>query len=121
MTTVPKETSRTYIVILNWNGWKDTINCLESVLLLSEVQFTAVVCDNQSSDGSMEHIEGWAQQLKPHPEDACMCRYTRCSAMDAEVPATSSASVPLVLIDNGANLGFAGGCNVGIRYACNRD
>src|ERR1700730_3945033 len=47
-----------YIVLLNWNGWQDTIECLESVFRLSYPRFTVIVCDNASSDGSMEKIEG---------------------------------------------------------------
>ncbi|MGH9597903.1 MAG: glycosyltransferase family 2 protein, partial [Edaphobacter sp.] len=48
------------VVVLNWNGWRDTIECLESVFRLDYVQLRVVVCDNASSDDSMEKIEGWA-------------------------------------------------------------
>src|ERR1700757_2392454 len=52
---------RVYIVLLNWNGWRDTIECLESVLRLDYPDYKVIVCDNASSDGSMEHIRSWAR------------------------------------------------------------
>ena len=117
---------RVYIVILNWNGWRDTIECLESVLRLEGQAFSVVVCDNASSDGSMDHIRAWAQGgVAAHDtpflpgssvaKPLSPLRLTRAQAEAAEGP-----KAPLLLIDNGANLGFAGGCNVGIRHALNQ-
>ena len=48
---------RVEIVVLNWNGWRDTILCLESLLHLSYPNFGLVVVDNGSSDGSQARIE----------------------------------------------------------------
>jgi len=44
------------IIILNWNGWKDTIECLESVLRIDYPNYQVIVVDNGSSDDSAEHI-----------------------------------------------------------------
>ena len=118
---------RVYIVILNWNGWSDTIECLESVLRLEGQEVCVVVCDNASSDGSMEQIAGWARgevrarstsflSFLPIAKPLAFRRYTR---EVAESGPNQDAS--LVFIDNGGNLGFAGGCNVGIRYALSRE
>src|SRR5260370_12650012 len=67
---------RVYIVLLNWNGWQDTIECLESVFRLSYSHFTVIVCDNASSDGSIEKIEGWAKGFIAasceNPDLACL-------------------------------------------------
>src|ERR1700692_5018323 len=49
------------VVLLNWNGWKDTIECLESVFRLACEDFRIVVCDNASTDGSVEKIRQWAR------------------------------------------------------------
>ena len=73
------------IVVLNWNGWRDTLECLVSLEHLAYPNYKVVVVDNASSDGSEEKI---------------------CEAFPA-----------VQLIQSGANLGFAGGNNVGIRYA----
>src|SRR5690349_8597910 len=38
--------SKVYIIILNTNGCRDTVECLESVFRLRYPDFTVVVCDN---------------------------------------------------------------------------
>ena len=117
-----------YIILLNWNGWKDTIECLESVFRLSCQNFGVVVCDNDSADGSLEKIKRWAMgelmaesvnpQLSylsspPFPKPIPYLELTREQAKAGTV----SCDAPLILIQNGANLGFAAGNNVGLRYA----
>ncbi|MGD0585828.1 MAG: glycosyltransferase family 2 protein [Oryzomonas sp.] len=44
--------SLVYIVILNWNGWRDTVECIESCRSLTYPNFRIVIVDNGSSDGS---------------------------------------------------------------------
>ena len=46
--------------MVNWRGAKDTIECLES-LLRSDIPVHAIVCDNDSGDGSVEALIGWAR------------------------------------------------------------
>ena len=38
------------ISILNWNGWRDTLECLESVRRLDYPNYLAIVVDNGSWD-----------------------------------------------------------------------
>lgn len=91
------------IIILNWNGWRDTVECLESVFRLNHRRFDVVVCDNASSDGSLEKIRDWAE-----------------GKALAGFGAAPQGGRGLALIQTGSNLGFAGGNNVGIRYALAR-
>ena len=44
------------IIILNWNGWEDTVACIESCRNLNYADFRIVVVDNGSSDGSVKHL-----------------------------------------------------------------
>ena len=44
------------IIILNWNGWKDTIECLQSVQQINYPNFRVLVVDNGSSDDSVTEI-----------------------------------------------------------------
>ncbi len=76
---------RVAIVVLNWNGWQDTLACIASLQTLDYPNFHIVLVDNGSTDGSE------AQFLR----------------------ALSSVE----LLQTGSNLGFGGGCNVGIRHA----
>jgi GT2 family glycosyltransferase len=79
---------RVEVVVLNWNGYEDSIACIRSVQKQSYPNFHVLVVDNHSSDRSPEHI----QKAIPNIE----------------------------LIHSGANRGFGGGCNVGIRKAMSR-
>ena len=59
------------IIILNWNGWKDTIECLESVFRNTYPNYQVVVVDNGSTDNSVERIKAWVagkeEALTPKP------------------------------------------------------
>lgn len=48
------------IIVLNWNGWQDTIECLESVSKLDYPSFQVIVVDNGSDDDSVKQINNWA-------------------------------------------------------------
>jgi GT2 family glycosyltransferase len=45
-----------YIIIVNWNGVSDTLQCLASVMELDYHPFKIVVVDNGSTDGSVSAI-----------------------------------------------------------------
>ena len=51
---------RVAVVVLNWNGWRDTVECLESVLRSDYPNYRVVVCDNGSTDDSVANIRAWA-------------------------------------------------------------
>jgi len=121
--------SCTYIVLLNWNGWRDTIACLESVLQSRNSQFRVVVCDNNSTDGSLSKISAWArgeisavepqnQRLRALVGGATRpVEYAMCTATEVHSGRAIDKGEPLIFIDNQENLGFAAGNNVGLRYA----
>jgi hypothetical protein len=118
------------VIVLNWNGWKNTIECLESVFRLNYPAFTVVICDNGSTDGSMDRIRAWAEgKLAATCSSADLTRLVvppvakpiSHVTIDAADPAAEATpGVRLVLIPTGANRGFAGGNNVGLRYALSR-
>jgi len=77
-----------FVSILNFNGKKNTLACLESLknLNIKDFRITIVVEDN----GSKEEFD---------------------------VKSGFITDIPLVVIKNEKNLGFSGGNNVGIKYA----
>ncbi|WP_185965082.1 glycosyltransferase family 2 protein [Glacieibacterium frigidum] len=118
-------TRRLGIVLVNWNRWADTIECLESVLRAG-TKVHIVVVDNASADGSLDRIAEWAAGgLPAQPADPDMARFSqppvakpiKVIRLDAATAAaTPPADVDVTLIDSGGNLGFAGGNNVGLRH-----
>jgi GT2 family glycosyltransferase len=121
-----------YIVVLNWNGWRDTIECLESLFRLVYPSYTVVVCDNDSTDHSLEKIKKWAKgDLLFVATNLQLAHLTTPSVPKPltyieypEPPAGTMACSQvrsLVLIQTGRNGGFAAGCNAGMRYALAQD
>ncbi len=104
-----------YIIVLNWNGAADTIACAESVLALEGIRFQLVICDNASADNSMATLKQWASGLPPGLRETS--RLIELSNDPASWRRETHPEGSVVLIQTGANLGYAGGNNVGIRYA----
>lgn len=109
------------IIILNWNGWRDTIECLKSVYQLNYPNFNVIVVDNGSWDGSVERIKTWMRENLG--ESKIIVEYDRvtalCGGVDEKEEALErlTSKKRMVLIQNEENLGFAGGNNVAIHYA----
>ncbi|HTR81284.1 MAG TPA: glycosyltransferase family 2 protein [Bacteroidota bacterium] len=45
------------IVVLNWNGFHDTVECVRSLLQISYDRFEIIIVDNASTDGSPDKLE----------------------------------------------------------------
>ena len=82
-----ENTKKVSVVIVNWNGWKDTLVCLASLAKVKKknVRLSAVVVDNGSTNDSV-------------------------AILSREFPGVT-------ILETGKNLGFTGGNNFGIRYA----
>jgi len=101
MTIVPSRPA-VAIVVVNWNGWQDTIECLQSLLQLSYGSYRIVVVDNGSTDGSLLELTAWARQSEQELQVA------RRDAPPTRLPR-------ILVVETGTNLGWAGGTNVGVR------
>lgn len=108
-----------YIIILNWKNAPDTIACLNSLFHLEQVDYRIVVCDNQSPDGSYNDIRDWLnEQSVGYMMNRELVELTR---NEAENYCIENGESGIYLVQTGANLGFAGGNNVGIRFALHQD
>ena len=122
------ELTGTYAVLLNWNGWRDSIACLESLLPDMRRGLRVVLCDNASGDGSLTQVACWAAGhiSAPRTGNPRLDRLLQCSGWRPETKSLTrreaeqgeiDRDAALLLVDNGANLGFAAGNNVGMRAA----
>ncbi len=122
---------RVSIIILNWNGWKDTIECLESVYQITYPNYDVIVADNGSENESIEKIKEYAEgklevtskffKYSGENKPFCYIEYTReeteaGSGKEGEINDLPSWK-KLIIIKNGKNYGFAEGNNIAIRYA----
>jgi GT2 family glycosyltransferase len=108
------EWPKVYILVLNWNGWENTIECLESLMRLNYPNYGVVVIDNGSTNDSVEKIRSWAAGKVLAKATTADERITRL----VDPPVAKPVSV--VVIETKANLGYAGGNNIGLRYALSR-
>lgn len=110
-----------YIVILNWNGWRDTINCLKYIQLITYPNFRTIVIDNGSEDNSWESIKDWAiKEFEPtyYEIHHCLTNQLSYETLDNNNFAfTKNLQKNVVFLRSRKNLGFSGGCNIGISYA----
>lgn len=110
--------TKVYIILLNFNNWKDTVECLESIIKNRYDNYQVVIVDNKSSDDSIDELIKSFKKMK--------LPFVRYSKSEAENPGLVFSSesekrpdkkrYPVVLIDNGENKGFSAGNNVGMSY-----
>ena len=117
------------IVLVNWNGWQDTIECLESLRQIDYPNYRLIIIDNGSSNNSVEKIREYAEGtlrtssnskvgFEEHP--TAMIEHTRKeieNGLRHEVRQDQSLPLNLVMIKNEENFGTVEGYNIAIRYA----
>ena len=126
----PRNHPRISIIILNWNGWKDTIECLESLYKIKYPNYDIIVIDNGSKDKSIEKIKEYCEgKIKVNSEffeysydnkPIKLIEYERLETEDLgrikEEIDDCYSDRKLILIKNEKNFGFSEGNNIGIRY-----
>ncbi len=103
-----KEKAKIAVIILNWNQTDLTLACLKSDFHSrtdGQIEIEAIVIDNGSTDDSKK-------RLKEIQENKNLFRQGR-----GEIRISRSKFPNFKVIFNKENLGFAGGNNVGLRYA----
>jgi len=118
------------IIILNWNGWKDTVECLESLFQITYPYYEVIVVDNGSKDESIEKIREYCEGkikieskfLKYSSENKPIkiIEYERKEIEIKLGKKKETINLPsnkkLIIIKNGKNDGFAIGNNIGVKY-----
>lgn len=119
------------IIILNWNGWKDTIKCLESLTKITYPNYNLIVVDNGSKDESINKIKDYCEgkikakskffEYTSSNKPIKIIEYMREEAESAGKESKEITDLlpnkKLILIKNEKNFGYAEGNNIGMRYA----
>ena len=117
------------IIILNWNGWKDTIECLESVCKLSYTDFNIILIDNNSEDDSLNQLKSWANgkskesintrypQIVRPPVTKPIKLFDFYMAEHSLISGQNFEKRSILLVENRSNLGFAQANNQGMTIA----
>ena len=113
----------TAVIIVNWNGWQDTIACLDSLMPTLAPGDQIIVCDNASNNDSIGHLKNWAHTkvdeavgVHSATNPSAWIEYDRKQAEQGG----GGTDPVLVLVNTGSNLGFAVANNIGLRYALAR-
>ncbi len=104
------------IIILNWNRWKDTIECLESLYTIIYPNYEIIVVDNGSTDGSVKKIKDWSNNktLKYYEYTKKELENNTYFRIKRKIDKLSS-NKKLFILKNEKNYGFAEGNNTAIK------
>jgi GT2 family glycosyltransferase len=119
------------IIIINWDGWKDTLECLESLYQITYPNYTVIIVDNGSIDDSLGKIRSYCAgnipinsafvEYESKTKPIKLFEYSRTETETEKRRIEEIQNLPadkkIVLIKNEKNYGFAEGNNIGIRFA----
>ena len=96
-----------YIVLINYNGWQHTIECVDSIFNNSFQNFKIVMVDNNSTSGfefEKEFYNRHSNIIK------------KLFAKKGQVNDFNISDEQIILIKNDSNDGFAAGCNCAFSF-----
>ena len=112
-----------WVVILNWNNWELTVRSLSGLARSRWSRLGICVCDNGSTDGSIEKIIEWVRAGALWSDTGCQSIdevfkeiKARALVIEEDTPSEADA-IPIRFIKNGRNLGFSAGNNPGLKMA----
>ncbi|AWX32861.1 glycosyltransferase family 2 protein [Methanosphaera sp. BMS] len=117
------------IILLNWNGYDDTLEALESLYQIDYPCYNVIVVDNHSTNDSIDKITEYAKgNIHVQTEYTKYCEnkpIELTSLREDELKKVDYTSTPdkkkLLLIENYENYGFARGNNIAIDYTLKYD
>jgi len=100
--------ANTTAIILNFQGSKDTIGCLQALQRMPDKPSRTIIVDNGSGDGSVDSIKEWLGT-----ENISFL----CLDCDTDIPVFSESAAAYALVCLPDNNGYAAGNNAGISLA----
>lgn len=120
------------VVVVNWNNWPDTLECLEATLGMEDFEYPVILVDNASTDDSVERFLQWANGdlcIIPESKNVTLRALSNppiekplsITYLDSrhlhQLHVLGKNSNNFFLIASHENNGFAAGNNIGIRFA----
>ena len=120
------------VIILNWNTWRDTVECIESLYHNAYKNFTVLLVDNNSTDDSREQLLDWFSgkskktittqfpdsvypvRNKPVKVRSITIEQGEIKQEESGKPKEDDGAIIMLLNDH--NAGFAKANNIAIRY-----
>jgi GT2 family glycosyltransferase len=128
-----RENPHLSVIILNWNTWQDTIECIESLYHNTYDNFSLIVVDNNSTDNSIIQIQNWASGKAPDqmetkfpeyvspgtgkPLNLMMLSVLKGKIEQSKNPIQKNDRREFILLKNDHNAGFAEANNMAINFA----
>jgi len=117
------------IILLNWNGYEDTLEALESLYQINYPNYNVIVADNNSTNDSVEKIREYSlgnikietkytKFMQNKPIQLTILKEGEFTKVDN---ISTENEKKLLLIENKENYGFAKGNNIAIEYTIKYD
>lgn len=98
------------IIILNWNGAEDTVECLKSLFNSKYKKFNIILVDNGSTDDSLSRIQTFLVDSG--------VKFNMIEEIDLGRDRTTQLSdAPVIILSLKSNYGYVKGNNLGMAYA----
>jgi hypothetical protein len=120
-----------YVVIVNYNKWEDARECLDFLFRSDHQEFTVILVDNASPNGSLQRLMEWADApAGPTPSDLPFpagklqkpIKYRHFQLKEWQQTTVERPKLPrLLFVQNDNNGGFAIGVNVALRRLLDQD
>jgi len=104
-----KNSHSIFIIILNYNRWKDTVDLLKSIMKSNLSTINMVVVDNRSTDDSIDQITRYFNSLD--------IKFSKIKYKDGDFSNPEFAGSGITIICTDKNGGYGYGNNIGIKYA----
>lgn len=116
------------VIILNWNGWKDTVECLESLYKINYPNYQIIIVDNASGDESIKYIKDYCNgelrvdskffRYDPTNKPIGILEFSEREYNGIKLEKIDSFfNKKIIIIKNRENYGFTRGNNIGIEFA----
>lgn len=107
---------RNYIITVNYNGWQDTIECMQSVLKNDYDNYQMIIIDNASVNNSVTEINHWIKNQVENP-----ISYAMFENEDLFYKSNNLLEQKILIVKAKENGGFSSGNNIALRYIMRHD